>query len=86
MLIRLLQNFSSIELDMVAQPPDARIPRSWATAKGRKAMEKVWPKAHLTMYAHVRHWFILSSRFRLMLWGTGRSVGEDGRGKLCIIY
>ena len=67
MLIRLLQNFSSIELDMVAQPPNARIPRSWAIAKGRKAIEKVWPKAHVIMYAHVCHWFILSSRFGLML-------------------
>ncbi|KIM86354.1 hypothetical protein PILCRDRAFT_816295 [Piloderma croceum F 1598] len=56
MLIRLLQNFSSIELDIDAQPPNARIPRSWATAKGRKAIEKVWPKAHLTMYAHGGLW------------------------------
>jgi hypothetical protein len=55
MLVRLLQNFSSIKLDTAAQPPETRIPRSWAAAKGRKAIEKVWPKAHLTMYALVCH-------------------------------
>ncbi|KIM86025.1 hypothetical protein PILCRDRAFT_816571 [Piloderma croceum F 1598] len=56
MLIRILQNFSSIQLDPASQPPETRVPRSWATAKGRKAIEKVWPKTHLTMYAHGGLW------------------------------
>jgi cytochrome P450 len=56
MFIRLLQNFSSISLDTDAQPPETRIPPSWATAKGRKGMEKVWPKSHLTMYADGGLW------------------------------
>ena len=53
MLICLLQNFSSMDLDFDAQPPETRPPESWATAEGRKSIEKVWPKTHLTMYAHV---------------------------------
>jgi len=56
MLIRLLQTFSAFTLDTAAQPPEARVPNSWATAKGRKSFEKVWPKKHLTMYAHGGLW------------------------------
>ena len=51
MLIRILQTFSSILLDTASQPPETRVPRSWAIAKGRKVIEKIWPKTHLTMYA-----------------------------------
>lgn len=58
MLIRLLQNFSSISLDFDAQPPESRPPASWANGTGRKAIEKFWPKAHLTMYSNVRLLFI----------------------------
>ena len=53
MLIRLLQNFSSISLDAVAQPPDTRPPTHWAGAEGRKGTEEFWPMMHLTMYANV---------------------------------
>jgi hypothetical protein len=49
-LVRLLQNFSSVSLaeDAQTSPPD-----EWKLDGGRKAEERVWPKAHLTMYAHV---------------------------------
>ena len=52
-LIRLLQNFSHIELDLDAQPPDARPPSEWASAEGQKGKEKIIPKCHLTLYVHV---------------------------------
>lgn len=46
-----------------AQVPDTLPPRAWAEAGGRKATEKVFPKVHLTMYAHVspRSMFLLLS-------------------------
>lgn len=53
MFIRLLQNFSSIALDEAAQPPDTRPPKKWKGAEGRKGIEKVWPKFHLTVYCNV---------------------------------
>lgn len=53
-LIRLLQEFSSISLDPDAQPPETRPPVSWRGGVGRKSIEKLWPKMHLTMYAYVR--------------------------------
>ncbi|KAH7926998.1 cytochrome P450 [Leucogyrophana mollusca] len=56
MLIRLLQNFSSMTLAPEAQSPDTRPPADWATAEGRKATEKFYPKMHLTMYAHGGLW------------------------------
>jgi len=56
MLICLLQNFSSMTLHVEAQPPETRPPASWANQNGRKGIEKFWPKAHLTMYAHGGLW------------------------------
>ena len=53
MLIRLLQNFSGMFLDPEAQPPESRPPSEWKTAKGRKAIEQIFPKSHLTMYSSV---------------------------------
>ncbi|CDO71400.1 hypothetical protein BN946_scf184908.g158 [Trametes cinnabarina] len=55
-LIRLAQNFSGMELDLAAQPPDARPPPEWAGAEGRKGLEKVVPKCHLTIYVHGGLW------------------------------
>ncbi|KAI0663216.1 cytochrome P450 monooxygenase pc-3 [Cubamyces menziesii] len=55
-LIRLLQNFSHIELDLSAQPPDARPPSEWASAEGQKGKEKIIPKCHLTLYVHGGLW------------------------------
>lgn len=52
-LIRLLQNFKNVELDLAAQPPDARPPKEWAIAEGHKGQEKVIAKCHLTLYVHV---------------------------------
>jgi len=56
MLIRLLQNFSSIELDMDALPPQAHPPTEWVKASGRKAVEKLFPRMHLTMYTYGGLW------------------------------
>ncbi|KAI9001368.1 cytochrome P450 monooxygenase pc-3 [Trametes punicea] len=55
-LIRLLQNFSSMELDLSAQPPDARPPPEWANAEGQQGKEKIIPKCHLTLYIHGGLW------------------------------
>lgn len=52
-LIRLLQNFSHVELDLSAQPPDARPPAEWASAEGQKGREQIIPKCHLTLYVLV---------------------------------
>lgn len=52
-LIRLLQNFSHVELDLSAQPPDARPPADWASAEGQKGREQIIPKCHLTLYVLV---------------------------------
>ncbi|KAJ7480758.1 cytochrome P450, partial [Mycena latifolia] len=49
MLIRLLQSFSEIALDVGAFPPEARPPAEWARAPGRKGVDRFRPKLHLTM-------------------------------------
>ncbi|CAA7270247.1 unnamed protein product [Cyclocybe aegerita] len=55
-LVRLLQNFSSITLDLDAQPAHSRAPPEWAKEEGRKGKEKVRPMAHLTMYLEGGLW------------------------------
>ncbi|KAF8055214.1 cytochrome P450 monooxygenase pc-1 [Lyophyllum atratum] len=56
MIIRLLQQFSSVILDEDARPPESRPPVHWAEGVGRKTIERVYPKTHLTMYAHGGLW------------------------------
>lgn len=57
-LVRLLQTFSGVTLDTVAQPPHARPPPEWKIPANDKsgwlAHEKVRPRSHLTMYVKVR--------------------------------
>ena len=36
--------------------PEAKPPVAWATANGRKAIEKVWVKSHITIYAKGGVW------------------------------
>ena len=50
-LIRLLQNFEAIHLDLDAQDPQSRVPAKWISFPGRKGREKFWPQWHLTLYA-----------------------------------
>lgn len=53
-MVRLLQNFSNITLDMDAQPKEGHAPAEWAKSeRPRKAAEQIFPKSHLTMYSHV---------------------------------
>ena len=52
-IVRLLQNFETITLDVDSQPPESRPPAHWAGLPGRKGVEKFWPKAHLTVFAAV---------------------------------
>ncbi|TFK68753.1 cytochrome P450 [Pluteus cervinus] len=56
LLIRLLQNFSSFNLELDAFPPGTLPPPRWAKEGGRKAIEKIRPKVHLTMYCHGGLW------------------------------
>jgi len=56
MIVRLVQAFSSVELALDAIPPYARPPTAWASAPGRKGLEQVFPKLHLTMYVHGGLW------------------------------
>ncbi|KAG5643868.1 hypothetical protein DXG03_009552 [Asterophora parasitica] len=53
MVVRFLQQFSSISLAEDAAPPEAIPPAHWADGIGRKTIERVYPKIHLTMYANV---------------------------------
>ncbi|KAJ7857738.1 cytochrome P450 [Mycena olivaceomarginata] len=59
-IIRLLQSFSSVSLDLGAFPPAARPPPEWAMMEGRKAADKFRPKMHLTMYAESGMWLKLT--------------------------
>lgn len=61
-LIRLLQNFSSLEMDLAAQPPDSRAPREWASAEGQQGKEKIIPKCLLTLFLKVRLFVVLTCR------------------------
>ncbi|KDQ55429.1 hypothetical protein JAAARDRAFT_37440 [Jaapia argillacea MUCL 33604] len=51
MIVRLFQNFSSVSLDPDAQPSSSKPPPSWTNGSGRKSIEKIRPRTHLTMYA-----------------------------------
>lgn len=53
MLVRLLQNFSSISLELDAFPPGTLPPDDFKLSPGRKGVEKVWPKSTLTLYVKV---------------------------------
>lgn len=59
-VVRLLQTFSSVSLDLDAQPPAARPPASWKETDkdkaGWKAREKVRPRSHLTMFVFGGLW------------------------------
>jgi hypothetical protein len=53
-LVRLLQRVETIELVPEAHPAGTLPPASWKNAVGRKAFERVWPKAYLTTFCNVR--------------------------------
>ncbi|OCH92180.1 cytochrome P450 [Obba rivulosa] len=55
-LIKLLQHFSEMSLDTEAQPADSRPPADWAKDSGRKGMEQLIPRVHLTMYSKGGMW------------------------------
>ncbi|KAI0663217.1 cytochrome P450 [Cubamyces menziesii] len=55
-LIRLLQNFSDVQLDLSAQPPESRPPPEWAGAEGQKGVEKIIPRCLLTLYLEGGLW------------------------------
>ncbi|KAJ7227719.1 cytochrome P450 [Mycena haematopus] len=56
MIIRLLQSFESFSVDEAAFAPEARPPADWATAPGRKGIDKFRPRTHLTMYTADGMW------------------------------
>ncbi|KAF9520998.1 hypothetical protein BS47DRAFT_1370206 [Hydnum rufescens UP504] len=58
MIIRLLQSFSSVELRPDAQPKGS-IPRSDWPPRGRNLVEKIWPRAHLTLYVMGGLWLTM---------------------------
>lgn len=53
MLVRLMQNFTSISLELDSYPPGTLPPEEFKLAPGRKGVDKVWPKATLTLYLAV---------------------------------
>jgi len=56
MLIRLLQNFSRIELDRESQPPESRPPAHWKDIPGRASTEDFHPRSHVTLYSKGGMW------------------------------
>jgi Cytochrome P450 len=52
-LIRLLQNFSEISLDMSSHDPNKRPRKEWEGSPGRKGIEKIWPRTAFTLYSYV---------------------------------
>jgi len=56
MLIRLLQNFSSITLSPESHDPALLPPAWWAERDGRQAIERFRPRNHLTLYANGGMW------------------------------
>ena len=53
MLVRLMQSFSSISLELDSFPPGSLPPEEFKLAAGRKGIDKVWPKIALTLYIDV---------------------------------
>jgi hypothetical protein len=55
MLVRLLQSFGHIELDESSQPKEGRPRAEWRAEgqEGRKTVERVYPKNHMTLYVEV---------------------------------
>ena len=62
MLIRLIQEFSRIDLALDAGPPEMKPPVEWAAGPGRKAVEKINLKSHLTLYAVGGLWVRMKER------------------------
>jgi len=52
-LVRLMQNFSSISLELDSFPPGSLPPEEFKLAPGRKGIDKIWPKASLGLYINV---------------------------------
>ncbi|KAF7314204.1 SWIM-type domain-containing protein [Mycena kentingensis (nom. inval.)] len=58
-LVRLLQAFDEVEVDVGAWPPGTRPNPAWrelGVEGGRKAVEGFWPKMHLTMFSNGGMW------------------------------
>ncbi|QRV88399.1 cytochrome P450 family protein [Ceratobasidium sp. AG-Ba] len=55
-LVRLLQRIESISLAPEAHPEGTLPPEEWKHEAGRKSIEKVWPKSHLTIYSNGGMW------------------------------
>ncbi|KAF9007213.1 CYP63 cytochrome P450 monooxygenase-like protein [Cyathus striatus] len=58
-IIRLLQKFAGVSLDLDALPSRFLPPTEWETCDGRKGIEKIFPKMHLTMYIEGGLWLRL---------------------------
>ncbi|KAI0647864.1 cytochrome P450 monooxygenase pc-3 [Trametes meyenii] len=55
-LIRLLQHFSHMEIDLSSQPPESCPPTTWAAKEGQQGKEKIFPKTHVTLYLQGGLW------------------------------
>ena len=54
-IARIAQAFKEIRFDMDSNP-EAKPPADWAMGHGRKAMEKIWARSHVTIYADGGVW------------------------------
>ncbi|GJE84227.1 cytochrome P450 [Phanerochaete sordida] len=55
-VVKLLQAFDDIAFVREAFDPAALPPAAWAAFPGRKGKEKVWPRAHVTVYSEGGMW------------------------------
>ncbi|KAG8690868.1 hypothetical protein FRC09_011805 [Ceratobasidium sp. 395] len=55
-MTRLVQRFDGFALAMEAAPEGCIPPATWAGAKGRKGIEKIWPKNAVTLYSKGGMW------------------------------
>jgi len=54
--IRILQNFDAFEMCQEDAPAGSQPPVEWKSKGGRHAVEKIWPKHAVTMYAKGGVW------------------------------
>ncbi|KAH9914218.1 cytochrome P450 [Fomitopsis serialis] len=59
-LIRLLQQFSAFHLATEYQPRETHPPADWASCEGRKGIEQIFPRSHLTAYSYGGLWLTMT--------------------------
>lgn len=57
MVVRILQTFDTLELRQELDAPEgSKPPNKWRSMGGRHAVERIWPRAALTMFSKGGVW------------------------------